>query len=297
MVFVLVVVPFLGMEVITDDAVGPVPNRDGHAEVAALTVKGRAQRAARIVAEAVLEDALDGFVLVVFLGLLLFVVVLLFFLVGGTDGGIAGNGKVVVFARVAIDVPRPLAAATIQTEAAVSGIRAGVAADEQTARQWLLRHLRGNPVGVDIYRTPHGARAVEQGAGTLDDLDPVGEERFHRDAVVRTGGRCVHGRHVVLHHEYPGSAHAVDDRLPHGGTKGCGMHTRALREGFADGQPRRVFEFLAGENRRRLRHFSAEWMAVDHDLFNAVAVTRSRVVLRVVRFGLGRHRCGGDGRQ
>ena len=194
-------------------------------------------------------------------------------------------------------MPSPLATAAIEAEAAVARIRAGVAADQQSARQGLVRDLRGNPVGVHVDRSTHRAGAVEQRAGTLDDLDPVGEKRFHRNAVVRTGRRGVHGRHVVLQHEDAGSAHAVDHRLPHGGTKGCGMHARALRESFADGQPGGVFQFFAVEDRGRLRHFSAERVAMNDDLFNAVTVARIRVVLPVAGLGLGRHGCDGNSRQ
>ena len=95
---VLVMVLFLAVDVLPGDAVGPVANGNGNAEVAALTVKGRTERAARVVAEAVLEDARDRFVLVLVLVLVLVVVVVvvvplffvvLVFVVVGIDGGIA----------------------------------------------------------------------------------------------------------------------------------------------------------------------------------------------------------------
>ena len=123
----------LAVGVFADDAVGPIPNGNCSPEVSAFAVVCGAEGTTGVVAETVLQNA-RYWLLVLVVVLLFLVMVLLFLVMVGIKSRVAGYRQIPVLAGVAVQVPSPLAAASVQANAGVAGVGAVVSADEHATR-------------------------------------------------------------------------------------------------------------------------------------------------------------------
>ena len=201
--------------------------------------------------------------------------VLLVFLGGAEPRGLRESGDVVFVGgpRKAIEVPCHRLAAAVETERGVAPPAVVGPAHFDLAGDAFARVVRYT-AGVHVHDAADGAGAVQQRAGPLQDLHPVGGERIDRGRVVATGNRCIHGIDAVLHDAYASTAHAVDHGPAGGFAERGGMHAGLARHGLADVRGDFAFEVLAVQGDGGLgKPFAGQRVGEDFQGFNGRIVS------------------------
>jgi hypothetical protein len=138
----------------------------------------------------------------------------------------------------------------------------------------------GDSAGVHVHHAADGAGAVQQGAGSFENLDAVGDERLDGHGVIRAGYRDVERVDAVFQDPHPRSRQPMNDRsagrLAEVGGVNAGLVAHRLADAAFDFSGElATFQYLAGQRQT----FGRKGMGSNDDLLDGSVCGRAAGLL------------------
>ena len=169
--------------------------------------------------------------------------------------GLAAIRRVVVLGVSVHRVGMQREAIVAAVDAGHDGIAVAVAGIEArfgTAAEAIGDRRFGDASVDDVDYAADRAAAVEQGGGTLQHFDLVGQERFHRRRVVLADRGDVLGGQPIAEYGHARAIQAPQDRAPDAWTEVGALHARQAGDGFAQAGGAILVQAFAGQYLGRL---------------------------------------------